>query len=114
MGERYTGTQNQRFDAIPGPFLIGQNRGARTLRGRARRFVVIPRIDLRTARLQRHDGRRAGTRQPEDADVAIRERASGDHGYLSFNVERPTSASTTAMIQKRITMVGSFQPSCSK
>lgn len=34
--------------------------------------------------------------------------------YLSFNVERPTNAKTMAMIQKRMTMVGSFQPFCSK
>ena len=44
----------------------------------------------------------------------IGEGAGRDHRYLSFNVERPTSASTTEMIQKRMTMVGSFQPSCSK
>ncbi len=34
--------------------------------------------------------------------------------YLNFNVESPISASTMAMIQKRMTMVGSFQPFCSK
>ena len=30
--------------------------------------------------------------------------------HRSFNVERPASASTNAMIQKRITTVGSLQP----
>jgi hypothetical protein len=32
----------------------------------------------------------------------------------SLRVERPINASTMAMIQKRITMVGSCQPFCSK
>ena len=32
----------------------------------------------------------------------------------SFSVERPASASITEMIQKRITICGSVQPSCSK
>ena len=36
-----------------------------------------------------------------------------DH-YLSFSCARPASASTTAMIQKRITICGSVQPFCSK
>ena len=34
--------------------------------------------------------------------------------YRSFKVERPISASTAAMIQKRMTMVGSAQPFFSK
>ena len=43
-----------------------------------------------------------------------KERAGIIAAHLSFSVERPTSASTTAMIQKRMTIVGSRQPSCSK
>ena len=35
-------------------------------------------------------------------------------GHRSFNVERPTSARTMAMIQNRMTMVGSCQPIFSK
>ena len=34
--------------------------------------------------------------------------------HRSFSVERPISASTNAMIQKRMTIVGSRQPFCSK
>jgi hypothetical protein len=34
--------------------------------------------------------------------------------YRTFNVDNPTSASMHATIQKRMTMVGSFQPSFSK
>ena len=34
--------------------------------------------------------------------------------HRNFRVESPASASTTAMIQNRITICGSVQPSCSK
>ena len=34
--------------------------------------------------------------------------------YRSFSVDSPASASTTAMIQNRITICGSVQPFCSK
>ena len=37
----------------------------------------------------------------------------GDH-HRSFSVDSPASASTTEMIQKRITICGSVQPFCSK
>jgi len=36
------------------------------------------------------------------------------HRHLNFKVERPISARTKAMIQKRTTTCGSDQPSCSK
>ena len=42
------------------------------------------------------------------------ERAGNTWRYRSLSVERPTSASTTAMIQNRMTIVGSRQPFCSK
>ncbi len=34
--------------------------------------------------------------------------------YLNFKVDNPASASTTETIQKRMTICGSVQPSCSK
>jgi hypothetical protein len=36
------------------------------------------------------------------------------HNHRNFSVDNPASASITAMIQKRITICGSVQPSCSK
>jgi hypothetical protein len=51
---------------------------------------------------------------PKTATRLSRNVAAGNKGYLSFNVDRPIRASTMAMIQKRMTMVGSFQPFCSK
>ena len=55
---------------------------------------------------------RASPKTPIDLSVEMRER--NQRAYLSFSVERPISASTTATIQKRITTCGSVQPSCSK
>ena len=51
---------------------------------------------------------------PKTATVLPLNVVAGNKDYLSFSVESPISASTMAMIQKRMTMVGSFQPFCSK
>jgi len=51
----------------------------------------------------------AGSRR---AGMTVGEEAARDH--LSFNVERPAKARTKAMIQKRMTIVASDQPICSK
>src|SRR6201995_921803 len=47
---------------------------------------------------------------PQD-DVAA---GASHRTHRSFSVERPASASITEMIQNRITICGSVQPSCSK
>ena len=53
--------------------------------------------------------------EAEDGGALSPECRRGEQrAYLSFSVERPIKASTMAMIQKRMTMVGSFQPFCSK
>ena len=82
---------------------------------RARVCIVVPGESLRAPpAIKRTHRAKPGARQPEDGDGLIREGAwPRSCVYLSFKVARPISASTTAMIQKRITMVGSFQPSCS-
>src|SRR6185312_16167241 len=114
MGKRHAGAEDQSPNLLPRPVAPRQNGRAFSLRRDTRRLLVVPRIDARAAGLQRTHGRKAASGEPEDANVLMREGADGDHSYLSFKVERPISASTTATIQKRITMVGSFQPSCSK
>ena len=48
------------------------------------------------------------------ANVVTRDHGATSVLILSFSVESPTSASTIEMIQKRITICGSVQPSCSK
>ena len=59
--------------------------------------------------------RQPGTGQPEHGDLLSGKGVAGiTRSYRSFRVASPASASTTATIQKRMTMVGSVQPSCSK
>src|SRR6202021_1723373 len=83
---------------------------------------------FRPARLQCVAARKPGSAEPEHCDRLACERSDGDHdsarhsraseniqgAHRSFSVERPASASITEMIQNRITICGSVQPSCSK
>ena len=62
---------------------------------------------------QRARARQPGAAEAEDGDLLSGEGGDGDH-QRSFNVDSPASASTTEMIQKRITICGSVQPICSK
>ena len=81
-------------------------------KGLPRIFPLVPGHHLSAAGEQRLDRRPAGAREAEDGIFLPREGARRDH--RSFSVDRPASASTKAMIQKRITTVGSLQPFCSK
>src|SRR3546814_18527974 len=63
-------------------------------------------------RQQRPHARLPRPRQPEHRIASTAPGGAGDH--LNLSVESPASARTSAMIQNRITTVGSLQPSCSK
>ena len=52
--------------------------------------------------------------RPNSATLCAAQGLDRRHRHLSFSVERPTIASTKAMIQNRMTICGSDQPSCSK
>ena len=52
--------------------------------------------------------------RPKTATLLSAQRFDRRHRHLSFSEARPTIASTKAMIQKRMTICGSDQPSCSK
>jgi hypothetical protein len=114
MGERNAGTQNQRLQLFPRPGAEGADDRTFLLGGDGCRFALIPGMNARATGFQRADRGKAGSGEPENADIHICEARDRDHRYLNFRVERPMRASTTAMIQKRITMVDSFQPICSK
>ena len=106
----------------PAPRIFDQSSSRRSC-------VVMPgRLRLRRAvwhrrpRRRRRRRRRSSARAPAGpscrgrrrATVLSAKRVTGIMSYLSFSVTSPTSASTTATIQKRITICGSVQPSCSK
>ena len=80
-----------------------------------RRLLVVEHDHVGAAGNQRAGGEQPRLAEAEDGDFPTGKR--GDWGswiYLNFSVARPASASTTATIQKRITICGSVQPSCSK
>src|SRR5690606_19893899 len=87
--------------------------------GGAARRPVVPQRDLGAAGDQRARGGEARTGQAEHGDRPAFEATDRDHArafppYRSFKVARPSRASITAMIQKRITTVDSDHPSFSK
>ena len=87
-----------------------------SLSGRAGFGLVIPGGDISTPGSQAQRSGQAGTAQPHHGDA--RAGKGGEGGawrcHLIFSVESPTSARIMAMIQKRMTMVGSAQPFFSK
>ncbi len=105
------GTERSACCSVPlSPALSPEGR-ARRERGALRR-IRVPRRHPRATRQQRTHARRARACEPQHSVAPAAPERRDDH--RSFNVESPASASTSAMIQKRITTVGSLQPSCSK
>ena len=80
---------------------------------RHRLGVVVAADHLGAAGQQRAGAHEPRAAEPEHGDLLAGEGGDRDH-YRSFSVESPASASTTEMIQNRITICGSVQPSCSK
>ena len=75
-------------------------------------FSVVPHMEMCAGRREGRRRRPSGAAETHDADFCAAICRQRDH--RSFRVASPARASTTAMIQKRMTMVGSFQPFCSK
>src|SRR5215471_3193534 len=79
----------------------------------AEQLDVADHFDTRGAREQRARARQSRPAETEEGNLLSGKDGDGNH-HLSLSVDRPTRASTTEMIQKRITICGSVQPSCSK
>ena len=89
-------------------------RNARGGSALASRRAVVPGGDLGAAGDQRPRGRQPRAAEAEEGDALSAQGLDRRHRHLSFSEARPTIASTKAMIQKRMTICGSDQPSCSK
>ncbi len=112
MGERHAGREHQRGDSRPvDPTQVG-GRYART-RGLGEGIgIVVPAHDVGAAAQQRARSGQTRAAQTEDRHPSAGE--AGDRDHLNFSVDKPASASTTEMIQNRITICGSVHPFCSK
>ena len=77
-------------------------------------LVIVPGPDLGTGFDQCLCSSNPRLPQPEHRNFIAFKEEDRDHGYLSFSVARPAIASIEAMIQNRMTMVGSAQPFFSK
>jgi hypothetical protein len=114
MGERHAGREHERRNGRPvGLAQIGSC-AAGGLRLRHPFGVVITRDHVGTAGRQRLAACEARATETKDRNGLADEGGDRNHDHRSFRVESPISASTTEMIQKRITICGSVQPSCSK
>ena len=77
--------------------------------------LVVEGQRLRADALERPDQGKAASGHPQNPDRPTREALDPPHRrHRSFNVESPTRARIEAMIQKRMTMVGSCHPFFSK
>ena len=115
MRERHAGRKDEAFELLPGPVARIGRRAAERRGLFARLLPVVP--DETSAAPPATAARTVARplRASPKTPIALPSRwVSGTTSYLSFSVERPISASTTATIQKRITTCDSVQPSCSK
>ena len=115
MGERNARREHQRGNLRPiDPAQVSRGDSARIRLGDARR-IVIERDDVGAAGQQRTGADQARSAEPKHRNFFAGKGRDRNHAaYLSFRVESPARASTTDTIQKRITICGSVQPSCSK
>ena len=76
--------------------------------------AIVPGGHLCAAGHKRTRRRQPRAAKAEESDALSTQGLDRRHRHLSFSEARPTIASTKAMIQKRMTICGSDQPSCSK
>ena len=91
-------------NADPNEWILGT--GSRSevqvINAQTGREIWVPRQHIGAAGSKRVTAREPGAAEPEYGDFLSLE--SGDRNHRNFSVERPMSASTTAMIQNRITI----------
>src|SRR5215213_4582379 len=115
MGQRHAGREDEGRELRPVGIAQIACLDAFGIGFRHLRRIVVAGDDTRSPLLQGKRRRQPGTAKTEEGERFACEGGDGSHAhYRSLRVDRPTSASTTAMIQNRITTCGSVQPSCSK
>ncbi len=114
MGQRHARREDEHPEAAPVGLSEIDKFYARGGCALASRRAVIPGRHLGAAGDKRPRRRQPRAAEAEERDALSAQGLDGRHRHLSFSEARPTIASTKAMIQKRMTICGSDQPSCSK
>ena len=120
MGQRHARRQHEAVQRCKVHLMQVDHRQAQLFSLLGRRRRIVPGQHLCPAANQGVHGGVARTPEAKHADPLAPERMCRNRHerfrlpQRSFRVARPIRASTTEMIQNRITMVGSFQPFCSK
>ena len=114
MGQRHAGREHEQLEAAPVGLREIDERKACGGRAFASGGAVVPGGDLGAAGDERPRGRQSRAAEAEEGDALSAHGLDRRHRHLSFSEARPTIASTKAMIQNRMTICGSDQPSCSK
>ncbi len=114
MGQRHAGREHKHPEAAPVGVSEIDQRHALGFRALPCRGTIVPRGDLSAAGDKRVRRRQSRPAEAEESDPLSAQGLDRRHRHLSLREARPTIASTKAMIQKRMTICGSDQPSCSK
>ena len=117
MGERDAGGEDQRGETLPvGDAQIFHGDAGGLGRG-DRLAIIVPRRHPGAAGGQRQRRRAAAGAEAEHGNAFAGKGGDGGHvclNHLILRLDRPMRARRTAMIQKRITICASVQPSASK
>ncbi len=108
--------QHQSCKGLPVASVEIDQRNAGIRRRLARGFIIVPGADPRAPGHQGAARRKARTAKAVDRDIPAIEgvEPGSPSPHLNFRVARPARARRKAMIQKRMTTVGSDQPFFSK
>jgi hypothetical protein len=114
VGQRHAGREHEELEAAPVGVSEIDQRNSGSGSAFASGGTVVPGRDFGAAVDQRARGRQSRAAEAEEGDALSAHGFDRRHRHLSLSEARPTIASTKAMIQNRMTICGSDQPSCSK
>jgi hypothetical protein len=114
VGQRHTRRKHKHPEAAPVGMSEFDQRDTRGRGALTSSWAIVPGGHFGAAGDKRPRGRQPRAAKAKESDALPAQGLDRRHRHLSFSEARPTIASTKAMIQKRITICGSDQPSCSK
>ena len=114
VGQGHAGGKHEEPEPAPVGLSEVDDRNSRSGSAFASGGAIVPGGDFGAALDQRSGGRQTRAAEAEEGDALSAHGFDRRHRHLSLSEARPTIANTKAMIQNRMTICGSDQPSCSK